>query len=210
MNKIITKHVPIEELSLKVKTVNKYLQIKQNSDVYDDLHRMIFDLYSKYKPEFTPVYQYRILAVKSVHDDGVKVILGNQVRFTGIGIHRLLAKSKYAALFVATIGSDIDPIITELQRSDLLAGYCLEGIASALVTSLLDQLKQELEKAATNQSCELSYRYAPGYAHWDLKEQSNLFSALQPEQIDVHLTDAFFVVPRNSLTGVYGFNEKTT
>lgn len=209
MSQIITKHIPIKELSLNVKTVNRYLQIKQNSERYDNLHTLILALYNQHKTEFNPAYQYRILAVESAHDEDVKVILEDQIKFSGIGIHRLLAQSKCAALFVATVGADIDPIITELQHSDLLAGYCLEGIASALVTSLLDQLKQELEKAAVNCSCELRYRYAPGYAHWELQEQTNLFSALQPGQIGVHLTDSFVVIPRNSLTGVYGINEKT-
>lgn len=208
MNEIVTTRTDVADLEFDIQTVNRYLQIRHNSSEYDNLQETITELYQKYKSVLKPADQYRILAVRSTTSEDSSAMLENGTVVQGIGIHRLLAKSKYAAVFVATVGNAIDGEISKLQKQDLLAGYCLEGIASALVTSLLENMKTRIAQAAAKLSCKVSYRYAPGYAHWDLSEQSKLFSILQPEEIGVYLTESYYVTPRNSLTGMFGLAEE--
>ncbi len=200
-----TRYFNPEQIPFDFVRAYSFLKIRRNSDKFAAMHAMVASLYEQYKTCFAPRYRYGIYQVAGGQSGTFSVLLDSGVSFTGQGIHRLLTQSRHAAVFVLTVGDQIDVEMAKLVQEDFTEAYFLDGVASAMTDGLLQLLKRELHDEAAKRGCELAYRFSPGYARWDLQEQEKIFKLLKGEEIGITLSETYFMLPQKSLSGVFGF-----
>lgn len=201
---VVTRYFNPEQIPLDFQRAYSFLRIRRNSDKFAAMHAMLARLFEQYRSCFAPRYRYGIYQVAGGQSSSFSVLLDCGVSFNGQGIHRLLAVSRYAAVFVLTVGDQIDAEIAKLSQQDFTEAYFLDGVASAMTDGLLQLLKRDLREEAARRGCALAYRFSPGYARWDLPEQKKIFKLLKGEEIGVTLSATCFMTPQKSLSGVFG------
>jgi cobalamin-dependent methionine synthase I len=72
------------------------------------------------------------------------------------------------------------------------------------IEALTRALRQRLGADARRRGFRLTGRLAPGFGDWPLDQQRTLFAAFAGRDLSVHLTEACVMLPRKSVTGVYG------
>lgn len=117
------------------------------------------------------------------------------------------------ALFVATLGAEIDAMIeATTARRAVAEAYFIDGVASAAVTSLADRVHQRLQQAA---GAKRTFRLSPGVVarsgsgiaaeqeHWQLDGQQLFFQLLDPGRIGVSLDNAYWTMrPSKTVTAL--------
>lgn len=143
--------------------------------------------------------------IEKIVDDKVYFKSGNV--FTGPNISRILKNSETAIIFVQTLGSKIDVLITEeSKKGDTLSAIIMD----AITTNLLECLGKATAKiikteGITQKGWDSTCSYSPGQFKWTIEEQKEIFSMLPCEKIGVRLNSSFLMEPFKSSSGVYGF-----
>jgi hypothetical protein len=203
--RMVTRYFHPEQIPFDYKRAYGFLKIRSTSDKFAAMHAMVTRLHAQYQSCFEPRYRYAVHQVIRGQSGSFSVLLDGSVSFVGQGIHRLLAESRYAAVFVLTVGDKIDAEMAKLAQQDFTEAYFLDGVASAMTDGLLQLLKRDLREEAARLGGALAYRFSPGYARWDLQEQEKIFKLLKGEEIGMALSETYFMVPQKSLSGVFGF-----
>lgn len=206
---MITRHFHFEEIPFDDKRAYSFLKIRPASDKLELMQAMVARLREQFQSAFAPRYRYAVYRVLNADAARYRVDLEGEVSFIGAGIHRLLRDSRYAAVFLLTVGSAIDAALAKLAAEDFTEAFFLDGVASAMTHGLLQLLKRDLQDEAEQRHCRLAQRFSPGYAHWDLPEQEKVFRLLNAEEIGVALSETYVMTPQKSLSGVFGFKTKT-
>jgi len=151
----------------------------------------------------SPRYHYRIFPVADIADDAACGV--GEVVFRGRGVAVRLRHCHAAAVFLITLGGEIDTAVRALQPEDPEAAYFLDAVASTLLHGALEILRDDLAEYARRSRSRLTQRFSPGYARWPLGEQTQLFHLLEEgRKIGVRLTEGLFMVPQKSLSGIFG------
>jgi len=107
--------------------------------------------------------------------------------------------------FVATVGPRPDEEINRLTaQGDLSEAYVLDAICSAAIENMAVQFAMKLEEDLKETYRSVTWHYSPGTCDWDVAEQKILFELIDAAAIGVHLTDSCLMIPRKSLSGVFG------
>lgn len=203
---VVTRYYKPEEIPFDYQRAYKQLKIHKESQKFEMMHKMVESLYQRYLQNFEPRFRYKISKVLRGHSGSFSILLEGRMSFSGKGIHRLLAHSQYAAVFILTVGNKIDHEMAELSQNDFAEAFFLDGIATTMTHGVLELLKTELQNEAGTMGCTLGRRFAPGYARWELTEQKKLFELLNAEEIGMSLSDTYFMVPQKSISGVYSLS----
>ena len=145
---------------------------------------------------------YRIFAIASLTRESVALEGG--ITFHG-AIGKFLGQVERLAVFLVTAGDAID----QKAQEEFAAGRILEGmVANAVGSEAADSatgaLKETLRQAVAREELAITLPYSPGYCGMDLKEQWNVFSALDASRIGVRLLPSGIMVPIKSVSGVIG------
>jgi len=202
---LMTRHFHPEEISFNFKQAYNFLKIRPASDKFDRMHEMVARLRAQFQSAFAPRYRYAVYRVIDTDFASYRVFLEEDTSFIGSGIYRLLRDSHYAAVFLLTVGGEIDAAVARLTADDFTEAYFLDGVAAAMTHGLLQVLKRDLQNEAGQRRCRLAQRFSPGYMHWDLPEQEKIFHLLKGEEIGITLSEAYVMAPQKSLSGVFGF-----
>jgi cobalamin-dependent methionine synthase I len=143
---------------------------------------------------------YTILPVKTVNGS---VTLGDQHTLKSNKLKHVLGPCQEAAVFVATIGSDVDQLIQQTMQQQPHYGYILDATASLAAEIAAQYLYDHIDRTTEDEQG-LTMRYSPGYCDWPLIEQKKIFHFIPSEQIGVTLTDTACMSPRKSVSGVIG------
>ena len=153
--------------------------------------------------ELTPALKPRICyELYPISLNGDEIDLG----FTHI-VSRDLAKNlrpcKKIVLVAATVGLDVDRLISKYSRLSPPRALILQAAGAAAVESLLDTFSSELEAEGLS----LRPRFSCGYGDLPLSLQKDIFAALDcSKSIGVSLTDSFLMTPTKSVSAIIGIN----
>ncbi len=116
-----------------------------------------------------------------------------------------IKKSTQAALFVATIGPEMEEWSRRLLKGeDPALGYIGDVAAStaaeAVTNTLHDHIRDKMQSLGLN----ITNRYSPGYCNWSVAEQHLLFSLLPEDFCGVTLSDSALMHPIKSVSGIIG------
>jgi hypothetical protein len=203
---MITRFYKPEEIPFDFQRAYRQLKIRKESQKFKMMHEMVENIYSRYLQSFEPRFRYKISKVLRGHSGSFSILLKGSISFSGKGIHRLLTQSRYAAVFMLTVGDKIDAEMVKLSQDDFAEAFFLDGIATTMTHGVLQLLEAELLKEANFLGCRLGRRFAPGYARWELTEQKKLFQFLKAEEIGINLSDTYFMLPQKSISGVYSLS----
>jgi len=151
-----------------------------------------------------PCTTYTILDVQFVL--GTRAFIEGLISFESKVVSQLLRKCQKVALFVATIGDELEYVAGHLAEDGLLLqSTVLESIGSSAVEQAANFLQERIRDTAELQGLVASKRrFSPGYCDWDVDQQEKLFEALDASSIGVELTETCLMLPRKSISGIIG------
>jgi hypothetical protein len=151
-----------------------------------------------------PACSYTIRDVDWVQGSVVS-IQGSGIFFESKTIGGLLEQCEKAALFIVTIGSRLEEIVSQLARDRLiLQARVLDAIGSVAVESMADYAKDMVRKVASTMGLYISWRFSPGHCDWDISQQSVLFQTMNGDNAGVQLTEQCLMIPQKSVSGIIG------
>ena len=109
-----------------------------------------------------------------------------------------LAGAKSVILFAATLGVEMDRLITRYSRLSPAKALMLQAIGAERIEALCDAFCLDMEaKLGTR----LGVRFSPGYGDLPLETQRDIFSLLDcPKRIGLSLNNSLLMSPSKSVT----------
>ena len=106
-------------------------------------------------------------------------------------------------LFAATLGIEVDRLLTRLAITDSSASVMVQACAAAFLESFCDEQMELLAREIPGQF--LRPRFSPGYGDFPLEYNTRILSALDAgKAIGLSATSANMLVPIKSVTAVIG------
>jgi cobalamin-dependent methionine synthase I len=131
------------------------------------------------------------------------VTVGDHHTLSSKKLQRVLGPCQKAAVFVTTIGSNVDHLIQQNMQEQPYYGYILDTAASLAAEIAAQYLYDYIDQNIKDDQG-LTMRYSPGYCDWPLIEQKKIFTMLPSDQIGVTLSDTACMSPSKSVSGVIG------
>lgn len=119
-------------------------------------------------------------------------------------LRKNLQNCRSIILFAATVGTQLDRLITKYTRISPSKALMLQAIGTERIESLCDEFCRYIEK-------EYGYtvpRFSAGYGDLPLDIQKEIFSALDPtRKIGVTLNQSMLMSPSKSVTAIVGITD---
>jgi hypothetical protein len=150
-----------------------------------------------------PAYSYVIKRIEGVRRSCV--FIEGSIVFESEVIAKLLKPCSKLALLVATIGSRLEDMVGQLSRHKrLLQASVLDAIGSVAVENVADIVQEKIREEAGEQGYVISRRFSPGYCDWTIRQQTEVFRAVNGNSAGVKLTESLLMVPQKSISGIIG------
>ena len=190
----IVEDIPIEiEKEEVLKSLGYYR--KKKSVLSPSINALIEEEMKKAKGLIRGKGVYIILPVKSKSRD--EIVLKN-ISLKGKAIARAMEKAEEIVLLVDTIGSALETEVDRLyQRDEYTKATILDTIGSVAADEGAEYLNSLIVEKAKGES---TPRFSPGYGDWDLSIQKRLLEIIQASKIGVTCNEAFFMIPRKSVS----------
>jgi len=154
-----------------------------------------------------PSYSYAIKDIELVYGSGA--VIEGWIAFGSEVVAQLLERCEKVAVFVLTIGSYLEEVVSQLADDGLmLQATVLDAVGSAAVERLGDFVRDNIGALASNRGQYVSRRFSPGYCDWDVKQQRMLFEAMNGDSAGVQLNDGYLMLPRKSISGIIGIGSR--
>ena len=112
-------------------------------------------------------------------------------------------------IFAATIGVEIDRLITKYSRLSPAKAFCCQAIGAERVEELCDDFCESVNEKLGAGGEMLKPRFSPGYGDLPLETQKMIFSLLDcPKRIGVTLGDSLLMSPSKSVTAFAGITKR--
>lgn len=150
-----------------------------------------------------PSYSYVIRDVDFVH--GSNIFIENAVILQSKVIARLLERCEQVAIFVSTIGNQLEETLAHLaEKGQVLHARVLDAIGSNAAERVAEFVQDLLQHTAEARGLCIGRRFSPGYCDWGINQQKIVFRAMNGSTTGVSLTDGCLMVPRKSISGIIG------
>jgi hypothetical protein len=135
-----------------------------------------------------------------------RLVLDSGQYLSGELVSDHLSPAQRVVLILCTVGDALEAHAAEVSKDDIVYGLALDGVGSAAVEALANAACKHFEDQAEEHGYQSSIPISPGMVGWPVeKGQPEIFKILDPEQIDVRLTEYGLMIPRKSLTMAVGF-----
>ena len=150
-----------------------------------------------------PQASYRMVDVDDIRHK--QVFLEDGVMITSKVLSKLLSGCQKAAIFVVSIGQDLEDRVAELMTDGkMLRATVLDAIGSEAAEKTAAYVHDMVRDIANSEGIEATLRFSPGYCDWDVSQQRIIFDAMGSNPVDVSLTDECLMTPRKSVSGIIG------
>jgi hypothetical protein len=141
----------------------------------------------------------------SENDPTGRVRLGEECRLQSRALARLLAGCAEAYVLVLTVGSAIEERAKSmLEAQMLLEGFLMDTAAWAALVPLARGVRRHLIGQERTAGRSVTHRLAPGYLDWPVTEQPTLLGVFGDTPLPVRVTEAAWMLPVKSISGVFG------
>jgi 5-methyltetrahydrofolate--homocysteine methyltransferase len=138
----------------------------------------------------------------SCRPNGTMVDIGRGFFLRSEFLRKRLGKNHEAAIFLVTIGPEIEDIIkNESLEGKNITAYILDCLGSSAAESSAAAIQSVVQAEFGMKMC----RYSPGYNDWHIEQQKILFEFLGPDvtrKLGVNLTPDYMMSPRKSVSGI--------
>ncbi len=192
-------------LNLETKGVLRREGIKQRSRLRPKVATLLQELLTSINDDnlLEPAMAYEFHVITRVGPDRL-CLKGNAV-LHGSSLSSVLSAARELAAVVCTIGPKLEKKVTDhFNSNEPLRGLLLDGIGSAAVDSLTQEVCKFMMHEASSRGYQASSPLSPGMPGLDISEQRRLFQLVPAEEIGVRLTESAMLVPRKSVSMVMG------
>jgi len=142
---------------------------------------------------------------------GVQISLECDRAVSGLAIPSLFPEAKEIAVLIGTIGPNLEKQATAyFNRHEPLRGLLLDGIGSAAVDSLTQEVCKFMAGEASSRGYQVSSPINPGMPGFPITEQRQMLKLVPSEGIGVSLTSSGVMVPRKSTSMVISLGPQMT
>jgi len=135
-----------------------------------------------------------------------RLVLDSGLFLSGELVSDHLGPAERIVLILCTVGGSLETHAAEMSKENIVYGLALDGVGSAAVEALANNICKHFEDQAVQNGLQSSIPISPGMVGWPVnKGQLEIFEILEPAQIGVRLSDYGLMIPRKSLTMVLGF-----
>ncbi len=136
------------------------------------------------------------------------VILGDY-KIKSNNLSQNLIDCKNAVIFGATIGIEIDRLITKYGKTEPIKGLIFQSIGAERIEALCNMFNDEIS-AKENESGKFTKpRFSPGYGDFALENQKEIIKLLSTSKnIGLTLNESLLLSPSKSVTGIIGITDK--
>lgn len=124
---------------------------------------------------------------------------------SSLDIWKNLRDSESVIIFAATLGLELDRLITRREVSSPASALLLDAIGSERIEALCDAFCEDMraEKSALGMS--LRPRFSAGYGDLSIEYQKKIFALLDPpSRIGLTLNGSYLMSPSKSVTAIIG------
>ena len=148
---------------------------------------------------------YQRLKIASKNDASTTVVNNSDAEFVlkGEMVSQALGDSDELYAFVLTIDG-----YENIPTNDIMLEYMMDTWGSAYTECAQADLATRIGAIATTEDKIRTHVWCPGQFKFDLKNQSELFSILNPADIHCRLTERLMMVPVKSASGIIGLLPK--
>ena len=124
------------------------------------------------------------------------------------GLSKNLEECDEIVLFAATVGREMDLLISRYRLFSPSKSVCLQAIGAERVESLCDAFCLELRKSEGKKGRKTCPRFSPGYGDLPLSLQTEIFNALELQKtLGIFLNESLLMVPSKSVTAIVGIKD---
>ena len=192
-------------LNLKTGEVMRREGFRGDFKVRPEIKSLILELLASVKSAhlLEPAAAYEIHSITEMSHRQLS-LKGNLV-VSGPLLPTLLPEAKELAVVVSTIGPKLEKQVTNcFNRDEPLRGMLLDGIGSAAVDSLTQEVCKFIAGEASSRGYQISSPINPGMPGLPIMEQWQLLKMVPAREIGVSLTSSGIMVPRKSASMVIG------
>jgi hypothetical protein len=193
------------QLSLKTGEVLRREGFSGYPKVRPEIKGLITELLAGIKKShlLEPAVAYEIYPITEVSHSQVS-LEGNLVVQCSL-LSSLLPQAKELAIAVCTIGPGLEKQVTDYtNRGEPLRGMLLDGIGSAAVDSLTQEVCKFIAGEALSRGYQASSPISPGMPGLPITEQWQLLEMVPAREIGISLTPLAIMNPRKSTSMVIG------
>jgi cobalamin-dependent methionine synthase I len=196
-------------LALDMNQVIRREGIREYSNLRPEIKTLIRELLISVRKLrlLEPAIAYEIYPVTETTQDRL-CLRGNIALYSPL-FPSVLSEAEELATIVCTIGPRLETKVADyFAENDPLRAILLDGIGSAAVDSLTQEVCKVMIYEASSRGYETGSSLSPGMLGFPISEQWRLFELMPAEQIGVSLTSSGMMVPRKSLSMVIGIGPR--
>ena len=141
----------------------------------------------------------------AVKGDNVKIETFN-IKSKKLAAH--LKDCRQVYLFAATLGADVDRLITQRSMIDSAEAFCLQACGAAQIEDYCNNIEKEYSQNKSREGLYLRPRFSPGYGDFDINCQTEVLNLLQAHKhIGLSETNTHMLTPLKSVTALIGLSK---
>jgi len=192
-------------LSLRTEDVLRREGFREHSKIRPEIKILIRELLASIKKAhlLEPAIAYEIYTITELSQRHLS--LEGKPKVGDSLLYSVLPHAKELAIAVGTIGPRLEKQVTAYtSQGEPLQGTLLDGIGSAAVDLLTEEVCKFIAGEASSRGYEASSPINPGMPGLPITEQWQLLKLVPAGEIGVSLTSAGIMVPRKSVSMVIG------
>lgn len=176
----------------------RFCHLDRISDKIDNMQSIVVEGYKLLDPK--AMYKTSRIEVKEDHI----ILEGGKILSSKLLAEKFKCASE-VAVYIVTIGPDLEKRVAELGLRDLYRSFILDNIGTYALRQVFEQMKKDFEP---NHSKRIS-KFSPGSSSsWDINQQKIIFDFIGKEKVrelvGVTLNEHYVMIPRKSVSGVIG------
>ena len=205
----------------RVRETLRYLGYGKHSVDESTLH-LISESFEKLDTMKRERFVYRFFEVEQVEENILQI---DSIQIKSKDLSKNLAGCTRCAIFVATLGVEIDTYIRKCTMLDMAKTVILQACAATLMEELCDHIEDTIREEVRKEymqkeriqreriqrediqkeNMRLKPRFSAGYGDLNIAYQEQILAIVEAQKkIGVTLTDSFMMVPTKSVTAFVG------
>ena len=191
------------EIEIDKDEVCRYLGYRKDLGPNSSISSLIDEEMDEAYVLIQPLCFYQLMDIRRIRQPWV--VLEDGLTITSDVLSRVLARCHQVAIFVASIGWDLEERVAQLMKDgQMLMATILDAIGSEAAEKTACYLQDKVQEVATSNGLDITLRYSPGYCDWDITQQRVLFEAMDSSPLGVSLSEDCLMMPRKSVSGIIG------
>lgn len=131
-----------------------------------------------------------------------------KILLTGKDVKRYLGFSKEVYVVCASLGNEVSSVIEKEMEERIGKALVIDATASAMVTSYMTELEEEIEKIEQKRGFFLTKRFGAGYGDLPLGVQREIFEELELSKKGFSIDERDILSPEKTLISLIGVLEQ--